>query len=90
MDRSFLSVLLIPHGSMESTSVRFLTILKLTYTPACTFRLLICLPVWHCTRAFSVFGSVTGGLDVIDKIEGVGSQSGKTAQKVVIKDCGEV
>jgi cyclophilin family peptidyl-prolyl cis-trans isomerase len=37
-----------------------------------------------------VFGKVTEGLDVIDKIEMVGSQSGKTSQKVVIKDCGEV
>jgi cyclophilin family peptidyl-prolyl cis-trans isomerase len=43
--------------------------------------------VFHC---IAVFGSVTDGLDVIDKIENVGSQSGQTAQKVVIKDCGEV
>jgi len=35
-----------------------------------------------------VFGSVTSGLNVIDKIEEVGSQSGKTSKKVVIKDCG--
>jgi cyclophilin family peptidyl-prolyl cis-trans isomerase len=37
-----------------------------------------------------VFGKVTAGLDVIDKIEGVGSQSGKTSKKVTIKDCGEL
>ena len=30
------------------------------------------------------------GLDVVDKIESVGSQSGKTAKKVVVKDCGEL
>jgi peptidylprolyl isomerase len=38
----------------------------------------------------AVFGSVTDGLDVIDKIERIGSQSGKTAKPVVIKDCGEL
>jgi len=37
-----------------------------------------------------VFGSVTNGLDVVDKIEAVGSQSGATSKKVVIKDCGEL
>ena len=37
-----------------------------------------------------VFGKVTDGLDVIDKIESVGSQSGKTAQTVVVKDCGQL
>merc|ERR1719267_324957 len=35
-----------------------------------------------------VFGSVTGGMDVVKKIEAVGSQSGKTAKPVVIADCG--
>jgi Cyclophilin type peptidyl-prolyl cis-trans isomerase/CLD len=39
---------------------------------------------------FIVFGKVKDGLEVIDKIEQVGSQSGKTAQTVVIKDCGEL
>ena len=37
-----------------------------------------------------VFGKVTDGLDVVDKIEQVGSQSGMTDAPVVIKDCGEV
>jgi cyclophilin family peptidyl-prolyl cis-trans isomerase len=37
-----------------------------------------------------VFGKVTDGLDVVDKIEGVGSQSGSTSAKVVVKECGEV
>jgi len=35
-----------------------------------------------------VFGSVTDGMDVVKKIEAVGSQSGKTAKPVVIADCG--
>merc|ERR1711988_204998 len=37
-----------------------------------------------------VFGSVTGGFEVVKAIEGVGSNSGKTSQKVVIKDCGQL
>jgi peptidyl-prolyl isomerase F (cyclophilin D) len=37
-----------------------------------------------------VFGSVVEGMDVVKTIEGVGSQSGKTSQKVVIEDCGEL
>jgi len=37
-----------------------------------------------------VFGQVIEGLDVVKKIEGVGSDSGKTSQKVVIADCGQL
>merc|ERR1712153_268910 len=37
-----------------------------------------------------VFGSVTGGMDVVKKIESVGSQSGTTKKKVVIADCGQL
>ncbi|ODA33567.1 peptidylprolyl isomerase [Planctopirus hydrillae] len=37
-----------------------------------------------------VFGSVVEGMDVVKAIEKVGSQSGKTSQKVEITDCGEV
>jgi len=37
-----------------------------------------------------VFGKVVDGLDVVDKIEGVGSQSGRTSKKVVVKDCGQL
>jgi peptidylprolyl isomerase len=33
---------------------------------------------------------VSSGLDVIDKIEAIGSQSGRTSAPVVIKDCGEL
>merc|ERR1739838_679230 len=37
-----------------------------------------------------VFGSVTEGMDVVKKIEAVGSSSGKTAKEVVISDCGQI
>merc|ERR1712061_979140 len=37
-----------------------------------------------------VFGRVTEGMDVVKKIEAVGSQSGKTAKPVVIADCGQL
>lgn len=37
-----------------------------------------------------VFGSVTKGMDVVQKIESFGSQSGQTSQKVVIADCGQL
>merc|ERR1711988_1255742 len=37
-----------------------------------------------------VFGKVVEGMDVVKKIEGVGSQSGKTAKKVLIADCGQL
>merc|ERR1719181_1808441 len=39
----------------------------------------------HC-----VFGSVTEGMDIVKKIEAVGSQSGKTSKPVVIADCGQL
>merc|ERR1719168_62393 len=38
----------------------------------------------HC-----VFGSVVEGMDVVKKIETVGSQTGKTSKPVVIADCGQ-
>merc|ERR1712061_352351 len=37
-----------------------------------------------------VFGAVTEGMDIVKKIEAVGSQSGKTSKKVVISDCGQL
>jgi len=37
-----------------------------------------------------VFGNVTEGLDVVKKVEGFGSQSGKTTKKIVISDCGQL
>lgn len=39
----------------------------------------------HC-----VFGKVVEGIEVVDAIEKVGSQSGRTSKQVVIKDCGEL
>lgn len=37
-----------------------------------------------------VFGKVIDGLDVVDKVEEVGSQSGATSKSVVVRDCGEL
>ncbi len=37
-----------------------------------------------------VFGKVIEGYDVVDKMEAIGSQSGKTSARVVIADCGEL
>merc|ERR1711865_443705 len=39
----------------------------------------------HC-----VYGSVTNGMDVVQAIEGVGSQSGATSKPVVVADCGQL
>jgi len=36
----------------------------------------------------TVFGAVVKGYEVVQTIEGVGSQSGATSKPVVIKDCG--
>jgi len=35
-----------------------------------------------------VFGEVTQGMDIVKKIEGLGSQSGKTKGKIMIANCG--
>ena len=37
-----------------------------------------------------VFGSVVEGMDVLKKMESVGSQSGSTSAKVVIRDSGQM
>ncbi|KAI9293380.1 hypothetical protein K502DRAFT_306381 [Neoconidiobolus thromboides FSU 785] len=37
-----------------------------------------------------VFGSVVEGMDVVKKVEGYGSNSGRTSAKIVIADCGEL
>ncbi|KAJ2456638.1 hypothetical protein GGF42_003150, partial [Coemansia sp. RSA 2424] len=37
-----------------------------------------------------VFGEVIKGMDIVKKIEGFGSQSGKTTSTVKITDCGEI
>lgn len=42
------------------------------------------------TRFPVVFGSVTNGMDVVKKVEALGSQSGATSKRVVIADCGQL
>ena len=37
-----------------------------------------------------VFGKVVEGMDVVKKVEGLGSRSGKTKAKIVIADCGQL
>jgi peptidyl-prolyl isomerase F (cyclophilin D) len=37
-----------------------------------------------------VFGQVVEGMDVVEKIESLGSQSGRTSAKIVVADCGEM
>lgn len=37
-----------------------------------------------------VFGAVVEGMDVVSKMEGLGSKNGKPTKKVVISDCGEL
>ena len=37
-----------------------------------------------------VFGNVTKGLEVVQAIEALGSQSGQTSKSVVIADCGQL
>ncbi len=37
-----------------------------------------------------VFGSVIEGLDVVKKIEGWGTQSGKTTKKIVVQNSGQL
>ncbi|MBK9263467.1 MAG: peptidylprolyl isomerase [Polyangiaceae bacterium] len=37
-----------------------------------------------------VFGQVTSGMDVVKKIESLGSSDGKTSAKVSIADCGQL
>merc|ERR1712110_812325 len=44
----------------------------------------------HLDGKHVVFGSVTEGMDIVKKIEAVGSQSGKTSKPVVISDCGQI
>ena len=39
----------------------------------------------HC-----VFGNVTKGMDVVQKIESYGSQSGQTSAKIIVADCGQL
>lgn len=37
-----------------------------------------------------VFGAVVEGMDVVKKLESMGSQSGKTSKKIAIDSCGQL
>ena len=37
-----------------------------------------------------VFGAVKDGYDIIEKVESIGTNSGKPGQTVTITDCGEI
>lgn len=57
----------------------------------------LCLQFFLCTVATPwldgkhvVFGTVTKGMDVVKKVEAVGSSSGKTSKPVVVADCGQL
>merc|ERR1719240_808261 len=43
----------------------------------------------HLNGKHVVFGNVVKGLDILDKMESVGSRKGKTSKDVTIADCGE-
>ena len=45
---------------------------------------------YHLDGKHVVFGSVVEGYEVVEKMEKVGSDSGKTSQRVVIADCGQL
>ena len=44
----------------------------------------------HLDGRHVVFGEVLEGMDIVKRIEAVGSQSGKPSKEVVIADCGEL
>jgi cyclophilin family peptidyl-prolyl cis-trans isomerase len=47
-------------------------------------------PTAHLNGKHVVFGEVTDGTDLVTKIEGLGSSSGKTSAKIVIAESGQL
>ncbi len=47
-------------------------------------------PVPHLNGKHVVFGRVLEGMDVVKKIESLGSENGKTSARISIRDCGEL
>ena len=37
-----------------------------------------------------IFGEVTNGMDIVRKIEAMGTENGKPKKKVIIADCGQL
>ena len=46
--------------------------------------------LYRLDNAHVVFGKVVENLELVKKIEGCGSNSGKTSSKIVIADCGQL
>ncbi len=44
----------------------------------------------HLDGRHVVFGRVVDGMNVVEKIEALGSSSGRTSEKIVISDCGQL
>ena len=41
-------------------------------------------------NAHVVFGKVVEGMDVVEKLEGMGARSGRTSKDIVVADCGQL
>lgn len=53
-------------------------------------RLIICDAASATLLALRRFGKVCKGMDVVKKVEGYGSSSGKTRATIAIADCGQL
>lgn len=47
-------------------------------------------PLFRLDGRHVVFGSVKDGMDVIKKVEALGSRSGRTSKRITVSDCGEL